>query len=174
MAPATNYGVVTGQVDVAASHTINNFIWHDAAGTLPCSGTNGCNSTTNAQAYDDVNFNLQSTFENEFPSTYFWTFDNGIYPTAKIVGRIQPDSMLGFSVTGLDPGERFEITDGSGQTLYVNSDSTLIYFPKTYQSGEPYNFSVLTQPSGGETCTITNGSGSFAGSDIRTVEFVCN
>ncbi|MGC1182540.1 lectin-like domain-containing protein [Legionella sp.] len=78
---------------------------------------------------------------------------------------------IGGTVHGLNSGQMVVLQNNGTNDLTLNTDGTFT-FPGTLLNGSPYDVTVLTQ-SIEIICTVTNGSGSLAGSDITNVNVVC-
>ncbi len=77
--------------------------------------------------------------------------------------------MVGGTVSGLS-GTLILLNNGSdADTVTSNGSFT---FATPVAEGSPYNVTVGTQPSG-QTCTVTNGSGTMGGSDVTNVSVSC-
>ena len=71
-------------------------------------------------------------------------------------------------VTGMNSGQSVVLSDGSGSplTVYQAQNSGQSWpFPTALASGTSYDVTVTTQPTG-QTCTVTNGSGTFSSSTV--------
>lgn len=82
-----------------------------------------------------------------------------------------PTYALSGSVSHLDTGG-VTISDGS-ETLTVPQGATSFAFTKLLASGSTYAVTVTTQPSG-ESCTVSNGSGTVNGAVVTNIALVCN
>lgn len=81
---------------------------------------------------------------------------------------------VGGTISGLH-GTGLVLVNSGGSNLSVASNSTSFTFATALASGDPYNVTVMTQPSGpSQTCTVANGSGAVAGSSITNVRVTCN
>ena len=74
-------------------------------------------------------------------------------------------TISGFTASGL------VLAEGS-QTVSPASGATSFTFPTAVASGTSYSVTVQTQPSG-ETCTVTNGSGTVGSSNVTGVAVSC-
>ncbi|MDI9245376.1 VWA domain-containing protein [Marinobacter sp. CHS3-4] len=78
-----------------------------------------------------------------------------------------------FSITGTLAGATGMVTlqyDGSENlTVSDNSEFTIM---ASVADGTSYNITVLTEPTG-QTCTVTNGSGSISGADVSNILINC-
>lgn len=75
------------------------------------------------------------------------------------------------TITGLT-GTGLVLQDNGGDNLAVAANATSFTFATQVASGANYAVTVLTQPSG-QTCTVTNGSGTVASSGITSVTIAC-
>jgi hypothetical protein len=78
---------------------------------------------------------------------------------------------LGGSISGLMTSG-LVLANGT-DTLDVAANAAMFTMPTGVTSGSTYNVSVQTQPAG-QLCTVSNGSGPVATSDITTVAVSCN
>lgn len=79
---------------------------------------------------------------------------------------------LGSTVTGLT-GSGLVLQNNGGNDLAVSTTGTII-FSNTLSTGAAYNVTVLTQPSNPtQNCTVTNGTGTVASSNITNVAVAC-
>jgi|GEM_PF-3193129 len=76
---------------------------------------------------------------------------------------------VGGSVSGLNGS--VVLQNNGGDNLTINADGTFTFATKL-ADGAAYNVTVLTQPSG-QTCTVTNGSGTISGADVGNVSVSC-
>jgi hypothetical protein len=80
---------------------------------------------------------------------------------------------IGGTVTGLAAGTTLELSKNSGDLLTVSADGAYT-FPTELADGSDYVVAVSTQPTGpSQTCTVSNGSGTLAGSDVTNVDAAC-
>ena len=81
---------------------------------------------------------------------------------------------VGGTISGLH-GTGLVLGNSGGLNLSVASNSTSFTFATALASGDPYNVTVMTQPSGAnQTCAVANESGAVAGSNITNVNVTCN
>ena len=77
------------------------------------------------------------------------------------------------SVTGLTSGTSVTLLDtDNSDSVTVTYPATSFAFPTDLASGAYYDVTVGTQPTG-ETCSVTNGSGSVASANITNVSVTC-
>ncbi|HZE90464.1 MAG TPA: hypothetical protein VE029_01955 [Rhizobacter sp.] len=75
------------------------------------------------------------------------------------------------SVTGLASGAAVTLSN-AGVLLTVASNGPFA-FPGIKTAGTAYNVSVSTQPAGGQTCSVTNGSGSVVANTQTAITVSC-
>jgi uncharacterized repeat protein (TIGR03803 family) len=78
---------------------------------------------------------------------------------------------VGGTVSGLASGESLTLQNNGGDDLVVTANGSFT-FMAAQPTGASYAVTVLTQPSG-QTCTVANGSGTVADSDITNVAVTC-
>ena len=83
-----------------------------------------------------------------------------------------PSYTIGGSVSGLASGTSATLLDNGGDSLTVSSNTSFT-FPTALDSGAMYAVTVGTQPTG-ETCTVANGTGTVASSNITNVSVACS
>jgi uncharacterized protein YkwD len=76
---------------------------------------------------------------------------------------------VGGSVSGLNGTASLSLNGGTA--LAVNSDGSFV-FSATLASGATYTVTVVTAPSG-ETCSVTNGSGTVGSANVTNVTITC-
>ena len=81
------------------------------------------------------------------------------------------DFSVGGSISGLT-GSGLVLKDNGGDALTVTANAKSFVFPTAIASGAAYAVSVATEPSG-ETCTVTNGSGTVGADNVTTVSIAC-
>jgi 6-phosphogluconolactonase (cycloisomerase 2 family)/predicted transcriptional regulator len=82
-----------------------------------------------------------------------------------------PTYSVGGSVSGLSAGTSVTLTDNGSSSLTVTGNGVYTFATKL-TPGTAYSVSVATQPTG-QQCSITNGSGSIAGSNVTNVGVTC-
>jgi uncharacterized repeat protein (TIGR03803 family) len=75
------------------------------------------------------------------------------------------------TVSGLNTGAQVTVQNNAGDSTTVAANGTFT-FPKQATSGTPYAVTVLTQP-GGQTCTVTSGSGTVSETNVTSVQITC-
>lgn len=76
---------------------------------------------------------------------------------------------IGGSISGLSGSVVLQDNGGDSLTLAANGSFT---FATSLSSGAAYAVSVLTQPNG-QTCTVSNGTGTVAAANVTTVAVAC-
>ena len=79
---------------------------------------------------------------------------------------------IGGTITGLT-GSGLVLQDNGGDNLSVSASATSFTFPTLVASGAAYAVTVLTQPSSGPSCAVTNGSGTVASSPVINITIGC-
>ncbi|MWL91579.1 beta-propeller fold lactonase family protein [Cupriavidus sp. SW-Y-13] len=108
--------------------------------------------------------------------------DNGDTPTAPassvppVAGGPAPEAPVAkYSVTGtisgLVSGTQMTLLNRGGDALTVNGNGTF-GFSTSMASGSEYAVGVATQPKG-QTCTVSNGSGTIAASNVTSIGVTC-
>ncbi len=81
-----------------------------------------------------------------------------------------PTYTIGGAINGLN-ANGLEVGDGSNQVLVGRSDTSFT-LPQALPGGANYNVTVQQQPSG-ETCTVSQGSGTVISSNVITISVAC-
>jgi predicted SpoU family rRNA methylase len=79
---------------------------------------------------------------------------------------------IGGTVSGLNTGASVALLDNGSDSLAVSVNGTFI-FKTGLATGATYSVTVGTQPTG-ETCTVTNASGTVASSNVTNVSVSCS
>ena len=79
---------------------------------------------------------------------------------------------VGGLLSGLVAGKSLVLTNNGGDDLSLTADGQFV-FATPLTSGSAYSVAIKTQPSG-ETCAVTNGSGTVQTSDINQISVVCS
>jgi 6-phosphogluconolactonase (cycloisomerase 2 family) len=87
--------------------------------------------------------------------------------TAAVAGKFT----IGGTITGLT-ASGLKLEDNGGDSLTVAANAKTFAFVTPIATGAAYAVTVATQPTG-ETCAVTNGSGTVGTADITTVSIVC-
>jgi len=114
--------------------------------------------------FDPANFDLRLSpnTTQEYASAYPVTFTNDEVPPATY--------SVGGTVSGLT-GTGLALQNNGADTLAVAADG-LFAFVTELESGVAYAVTVSTQPTG-QTCEVTNGSGTIAAADVADVGVAC-
>ena len=134
-----------------------------AALDAPDGGLDGtCTFTTaSGEPTVDVNFTGQDSCTLVSPS-----------PTPPFDAcTVDTQFSVGGDLTGLNAGNSVTIQNNGTDSITLNQDSGFT-FP-LQDDNTAYNVSVSIQPVG-QTCTVTNGSGSISGSHVTNVGVTCN
>ena len=78
---------------------------------------------------------------------------------------------IGGTVSGLNPSTSVTLLDNGGNALTVSANGSFT-FTTAIASGSTYSVTVGTQPTG-ETCTVTNGSGTVGSANVTNVAVAC-
>ena len=98
------------------------------------------------------------------------TIDNAGDAVTNVTVSCAFSSSVGGTVTGLATNNSVILsTNGVSMTVASNG---VFAFPGIYAAGSAYNVVVASQPSG-QTCTVTNGSGTVATNTLATVTVAC-
>jgi hypothetical protein len=80
---------------------------------------------------------------------------------------------VGGTVAGLQGGGLVLLNNG-GDNLNVSASSTTFTFATKVASGNPFNVTVMTQPSNpSQACVVAHASGTVTGNDITNVAVTC-
>ena len=83
--------------------------------------------------------------------------------------NLNPIFTIGGNVTGLSGTVVLQNNGSDNLTLSANGS---FIFATALADGAPYAVTVLTQPSG-QTCSVTNGSGTISGGNVTNVQVTC-
>jgi hypothetical protein len=83
-----------------------------------------------------------------------------------------PTYTVGGNVSGLSGSGLVLSLNSGSQTLPVSANGSFT-FPTGLTNGAAYAVIVGTQPSGGDNCTVSNGSGTIAGANVTNVSVTC-
>jgi|GEM_PF-6139280 len=81
-----------------------------------------------------------------------------------------PEYNIGGAVSGLT-GAGLVLQNNGGDDLAVGADGPF-QFSTPVPDGDPYDVTVSVQPTG-QTCSVTNGSGTVSGADVTNVQVDC-
>src|SRR5215469_2845342 len=79
---------------------------------------------------------------------------------------------IGGTVSGLTAGKSVTLLDNGTASLTVTVNGTFTFATKL-ASGAAYSVTIGTQPTG-ETCTVTNGSGTVGSANVTNVAVACS
>ena len=126
-----------------------------------------CQQAPNIFAYINVNLSDPTYFFTRIMfGGDFLEFDN-----LSVSGAYVGTHTIGGSVSGLASGQSVVLQNNAGDDLTVSTDGNFT-FATEINSGTDYAVTVLTQPTG-QTCTVTNGSGTNITADVTTVAVSC-
>jgi len=91
--------------------------------------------------------------------------------TTVIVSCAAKTFTIGGTVSGLNTGASVTLLDNGTDLLSVTANGAFT-FKTALASGKTYNVTVSVQPTG-ETCTVTNGSGTVGSSNVTNVAVAC-
>ncbi len=97
---------------------------------------------------------------------------SGANVTNVSVTCVTPTFTIGGSVGGLTSSGLVLSLNAGAQTLPVSSGASSFTFPTGLANGAAYAVTVGTQPSG-QTCSVSNGSGTVSGANVTTVSVTC-
>ena len=126
---------------------------------------------TPADGSYDVTVVTQPTGQVCSVSNGIGTFTAATGSVASIVISCGTDLSLSGVVSGLASGTSVTLTDGSN--LLTVSANGAFSFPQTLVAGTTYQVTVSTQPSG-ETCVVSNGSGTVASGVAIDITVSCS
>ena len=78
---------------------------------------------------------------------------------------------VGGKVSGLSNGQTVTLQNNGGDDLTVNANGTFI-FASALAQGASYAVTVSQRPTG-QTCSVTNGTGTIGSSNVTTVHVTC-
>ena len=82
-----------------------------------------------------------------------------------------PTYRVGGTLSGLAGGEQLVLQNNHADDLTLSADGPFTFAAKL-ADGAAYSVTVKTPPPG-QTCTVTNGSGTLSGADVSDVEVAC-
>jgi len=82
-----------------------------------------------------------------------------------------PTYTLGGTLAGLATGKSLQLADSNGDTLVVNANGSFS-LPTPRTAASAYAVTVSGQPAG-QTCTVSNGSGTMAGANVTSIAIAC-
>ncbi len=91
--------------------------------------------------------------------------------TVKVACASSQTFTIGGTLSGLSSGKSVTLLDNGGDSLKLTANGTFV-FATALASGATYNVTVGTEPTG-ETCTVTNGSGTVGSANVTNVKVAC-
>jgi len=82
-----------------------------------------------------------------------------------------PTYSVGGTLSGLASGQQLVLQNNNADDLTLSADGPFTFAAKL-ADGAAYSVTVKTPPPG-QTCTVTNGSGTLSGADVSNVEVSC-
>ena len=98
-----------------------------------------------------------------------WDRDSGV--GIVMVPSFATNYTIGGTVSGLGAGKSVGLLNNGGDAITRNANGGFT-FPTALASGAAYSVTVGTQPAG-QTCTVTNGSGTVGAANITNVAVAC-
>jgi hypothetical protein len=92
--------------------------------------------------------------------------------TVKVVCASSSTFTIGGTVSGLNSGTSVTLLDNGTDSLTVTANGAFTFNTKL-ATGAAYKVTVGTQPTG-ETCTVTNGSGTVGSANVTNVAVACS
>lgn len=93
--------------------------------------------------------------------------------TSVTVSCVATTYTIGGVFSGIPTGASMALNDGS-QTYWIAITNSPFTFAATYAAGTSYNVTVFAPPSfGGQTCTVTNGSGTITTASVSNIVVTC-
>ncbi len=86
-------------------------------------------------------------------------------------GNPTPTYTLGVTLSGLGSSKTLVLGNNGGDNLTLSANGSFTFATPANQ-GTAYNVTVLTQPAG-QTCTVSNGSGTFGSAHVTNVGVTC-
>ena len=144
-------------------------------GSNPLSfSTNGpytlASGLTNGTSYDVTAANSTTTGQTCTVTNPSGTI-NGANVTNVLVTCSSSTYTLGGTVSGLTVGTTLVLQNNDDQTISQTTNGSFAFLD-ALANGSPYNVTVKSQPSG-QTCTVTNPTGTINGANVTTVSVSC-
>jgi hypothetical protein len=189
---------VTGGTGTVGTANVTTVVVSCAAKTFTIGGTvSGLNTGTSVTLLDNgtdalkVTANGTFTFKTALASGKAYSVTVSVQPTGETctvtngsgtVGTANVTNVavactataaftIGGTVSGLNTGTSVTLLDNGGDTLKVAANGAFT-FATPVASGKTYNVTVSVQPTG-ETCTVTNGSGTVGSANVTNVAVSC-
>ncbi|MFM0608830.1 beta-propeller fold lactonase family protein [Paraburkholderia sediminicola] len=130
-------------------------------------------SLVNAAAYD-VTVATQPTGETCTASHALGTVDNANVANVSVVCTVNAPTTytVGGTVSGLGTGASVTLLDNGADATAVSANGAFT-FPTALAGGASWGVTIGTQPAG-ETCTVSNGSGTQIGANVTAVTVACS
>ncbi|MGP0020214.1 MAG: beta strand repeat-containing protein [Candidatus Sulfotelmatobacter sp.] len=151
-----------------------------ASVTLLNNGTDALEVTANGKftfttalasgAAYDVTVSVQPTGETCTVTGGSGTVGSANVTTVKVACKANPYT-IGGSASGLITGRSVTLLDNGASALKVAKNGAFT-FAKALTIGTAYKVTISVQPSG-ETCTVTNGSGTVGTANVTSVDVTC-
>ncbi len=191
--------VTNGSGTVGTSNVTNVAVACASSATYTIGGTvSGLNSGTSVKLLDNgtdaltVTANGSFTFATALTSGKTYSVTVSVQPTGETctvtngsgtVGTSNVTNVavacassttytIGGTVSGLNSGTSVKLLDNGTDALTVTANGSFT-FATALTSGKTYSVTVSVQPTG-ETCTVTNGSGTVGTSNVTNVAVACS
>jgi len=189
---------VTNGSGTVGSANVTNEAVACASATFSIGGTvSGLNTSTSVTLLDNggnaltVSANGSFTFTTKLASGAAYSVTVGTQPTGEtctvtngsgtvgsanvtnvaVACAANPTFSIGGTVSGLSASTSVKLLDNGGNALTVSANGSFTFTTKL-ASGATYSVTVGTQPTG-ETCTVTNGSGTVGSANVTNVAVAC-
>ena len=189
--------VTKGSGTVGSANVTNEAV-ACASATFSIGGTvSGLNTSTSVTLLDNggnaltVSANGSFTFTTKLASGAAYSVTVGTQPTGEtctvtngsgtvgsanvtnvaVACAANPTFSIGGTVSGLSASTSVKLLDNGGNALTVSANGSFTFTTKL-ASGATYSVTVGTQPTG-ETCTVTNGSGTVGSANVTNVAVAC-
>jgi hypothetical protein len=183
----TVFACLVGLASATAAHATNFTIGGTVSGlltgtsvTLLNNGTDALEVTANGKftfttalasgAAYAVTVSVQPTNETCAVTSGSGTVGSANVTTVKVACKANTYT-IGGTASGLITGRSLTLLDNGGSALKVAKNGAFT-FTKALTTGTAYKVTISVQPSG-ETCTVTNGSGTVGTANVTTVDVAC-
>jgi hypothetical protein len=134
-------------------------------------------SPTGQQCFIAPGQNSIGTVHNSDVNITIQCSSNGINPFMPLIvsgGATTPTTPITYTIGGTVSGltDTVILNASNGDSLTISSNGAFT-FATPVAEGSPYNVTVQTQPSG-QTCVVTNGTGTTGGSNVTNVSVSCS
>ena len=120
----------------------------------------------------NVTVSVQPTGETCTVTNGSGTVGSANVTNVAVACKTAPTFTIGGTVSGLNSGTSVTLLDNGGDALTVTANS-IFTFKTPIASGSTYSVTVGTEPTG-ETCTVTNGSGTVGSANVTNVAVACS